>query len=165
MWVLKFHGETYYVNHVDCTVPWSTKETPDNSHTKGSIKVKNCLIQIDDDNCATISVLTKEAEIRIRNNKLGITRIVFSEYSYREIINVLHTSNIKHGPIKSFGGNCSTTYYVTDILKQSDVTFLILKTSGVRVLKSNEAYYKMYDSDEYDEDLDYEELYESSDEE
>ena len=47
MWVLKTHGESYYVNHVDCEIPWSTKETPDNSHTKGSIKVKDCLLKID----------------------------------------------------------------------------------------------------------------------
>ena len=58
MWVLKFHGETYYVNHVECNVPWSTKETPDNPHTKGSIKVKNCLLQINDKNEASISTIT-----------------------------------------------------------------------------------------------------------
>ena len=50
MWVLKTKGESYYVNHVDCNMPWSTKETPDNSHTKGSLKVKDCLLVIDDEN-------------------------------------------------------------------------------------------------------------------
>ena len=49
MWVLKTKGESYYVNHVDCNMPWSTKETPDNSHTKGSLKVKDCLLVIDDE--------------------------------------------------------------------------------------------------------------------
>jgi len=78
MWVVKFHGETYYVNHVDCDVPWSTKETPDNSHTKGSIKVKNVLLTIDDDNCARITTLTFVDKIRLRNQKLGITRIIFN---------------------------------------------------------------------------------------
>lgn len=57
MWVLKTHGETFYVNHVDCRVPWSTKETPNNPHTKGSIKVKNCFLMIDDDQCANITEL------------------------------------------------------------------------------------------------------------
>ena len=57
MWVLKTHGETFYVQHVNCSIPWSTKETPDNNHTKGSIKVKDALLQIDDDNCATLSKL------------------------------------------------------------------------------------------------------------
>ena len=41
MWVLKIKGETYYVNHVECNVSWSTKETPNNDKTKGSIKIKN----------------------------------------------------------------------------------------------------------------------------
>ena len=44
MWVIKAKGESYYVEHVDCMVNWSTKETPDNSHTKGSIKIKDCLL-------------------------------------------------------------------------------------------------------------------------
>jgi len=41
MWVLKTRGETYYVSHVTANVGFSTKETPDNPHTKGSIKFKN----------------------------------------------------------------------------------------------------------------------------
>jgi len=55
MWVIKTHGETYYVNHVSGNIPWSTKETPDSTHTKGSIKFRNCKLIIDDENCATIA--------------------------------------------------------------------------------------------------------------
>lgn len=42
MWVVKCRGDTYYVNHVEVSpgVGFSTKETPDNPHTKGSIKFK-----------------------------------------------------------------------------------------------------------------------------
>ena len=42
MWVLKVKGETFYVSHVTVLphVGFSTKETPDNPHTKGSIKLK-----------------------------------------------------------------------------------------------------------------------------
>jgi len=65
MWVIKTRGETYYVSHVDCSVPWSTKETPDNSHTKGSIKVKDVLLVINDDNEATITKLTVFDKIRL----------------------------------------------------------------------------------------------------
>ena len=54
MWVLKTKGQTFYVNHVNSTVPWSTKETPDNLHTKGSLKFKNANVTIDDLNEATI---------------------------------------------------------------------------------------------------------------
>ena len=45
MWVVKSKGETYYVHHVDVDkgVGFSTKETPDNPHTKGSIKFKGIL--------------------------------------------------------------------------------------------------------------------------
>ena len=42
MWVIKAKGQTYYVNHidVDAGIGVSTKETPDNPHTKGSLKFK-----------------------------------------------------------------------------------------------------------------------------
>ncbi len=48
MWVVKCRGDTYYVNHVEVSpgVGFSTKETPDNPHTKGSIKFKaNLMIE------------------------------------------------------------------------------------------------------------------------
>ncbi len=99
MWVIKFHGETYYVNHVDCSVPWSTKETPDNGHTKGSIKVKNVLVTIDDDNCSTITPLTEVDKIRLRNQKLGITRIIFRYGS--NMHNGLKANEYKHSPFKN----------------------------------------------------------------
>ena len=53
MWVIKCRGDTYYVNHVDVDpgVGFSTKETPDNPHTKGSIKIKGSLsIETDSNN-------------------------------------------------------------------------------------------------------------------
>jgi hypothetical protein len=45
MWVIKHKGVTHYVNHVNVGegVGFSTKETPDNPHTKGSIKFKGKL--------------------------------------------------------------------------------------------------------------------------
>ncbi len=45
MWVIKCRGDTHYVHHVDVSpgVGFSTKETPDNPHTKGSIKIKGYL--------------------------------------------------------------------------------------------------------------------------
>jgi hypothetical protein len=47
MWVLKLKGQTCYVSHVTSTAPWSTKETPDNPHTKGSLKFKRVVVSID----------------------------------------------------------------------------------------------------------------------
>lgn len=55
MWVLKVKGKTLYVNHVECEVPWSTKETPDNPHTKGSIKVKKANLHITESGDAIIT--------------------------------------------------------------------------------------------------------------
>lgn len=47
MWVLKVKGKTHYVNHVDFeNVSFSTKETPDNPSTKGSLKFKNVSLTI-----------------------------------------------------------------------------------------------------------------------
>jgi hypothetical protein len=142
MWVLKTQGETYYVNHVDCELPWSTKETPNNPHTKGSIKVKDCLLQVDESNCAKISKLTIHDEVRLRNQKLGITRVIVKEgqdnWRFRE-------------QIKSIGGACSSTFYITDILDKKHFTMLALAMSNTtfRVLMPNEGYYKVYDDPKY----------------
>lgn len=45
MWVLKHKGKTHYVHHVEFNegIGFSTKETPENSHTKGSIMIKGRL--------------------------------------------------------------------------------------------------------------------------
>ena len=45
MWTVKHKGQTYYVNHMDVLpgIGFSTKETPNNIHTKGSLKIKGSL--------------------------------------------------------------------------------------------------------------------------
>ena len=151
MWVLKTHGESFYVNHVHCKLPWDTKETPDNPATKGSIKIKESLLTIDDENNATISVLTVHDKIRLNNAKKGITRITISGWGGNKLRELLKEKNIKHGPIKSIGGACTTTYYVTDIFNESDVTYLalMLADTDFRKLMPNEGYYRMYDDPKY----------------
>lgn len=43
-WVVKYKGESHYVNHVEFkNVCFSSKETPSNPHTKGSLKFKGKL--------------------------------------------------------------------------------------------------------------------------
>lgn len=42
-WVVKHKGETYYVNHLISNVGFTTKETPDNDHTKGSLMIRGLL--------------------------------------------------------------------------------------------------------------------------
>ena len=145
MWVLKFHGETLYVNHVECQIPWSTKETPDNPHTKGSIKVKDCLLRVNDDNEATISTLTLIDKIRLRNQKLGITRIMFRPSS--EIHKALQKNEYKHSPFKNILGRCATGFVICDLLDRRDLMLAGLKyTKDFRIVKPNESYYQMYDN-------------------
>jgi hypothetical protein len=156
MWVVKTHGETFYVDHVTATLPWSTKETPDNYHTKGSIKFKECLLIINDDNEATISSLSVIDKIRLRNQKLGITRIIF-RYGDR-FHEALKRNEFKHSPFKNVSGGCGTSFVVCDLLKKDEATFAALKyPNAYRILAANEGYYKAYDAPgtyiDEDEDL------------
>ena len=59
MWVIKHKGNTYYVHHLDMSsgVGFSTKETPDSDHTKGSLKFKGRL-KITNDNNMIIATIT-----------------------------------------------------------------------------------------------------------
>jgi hypothetical protein len=57
MWVLKTRGKTFYVNHVNALCPWSTRETPDNDATKGSIRLRNCSLDIDALGVATLKTI------------------------------------------------------------------------------------------------------------
>ena len=165
MWVVKAKGETYYVEHVECTVSWNTKETPDNTHTKGSIKILNCLVTIDDDNCAKIAELTEHDKIRIRNAKRGITRVIIKgSYWVSLLKGKIKDYSIKHGPFKHITGGCSSSFYITDIFDKEAVMMLQLALSDTdfRILKPNEPYYKLYDDPKYKniEVIDRDELYE-----
>jgi len=143
MWVLKTAGETFYVNHVSCEIPWTTKETPNNTHTKGSIKVKDALMRIDGDNNATLSKLTIYDKIRLRNQKLGITRIIFPHGNAMH--NALKQNEFKHSPFKNITGACSSSFVVCDLLDKTEVTFASLKYD-FRILAPNEGYYQAYDN-------------------
>jgi hypothetical protein len=143
MWVLKTHGETYYVSHVNCEVPWSTKETPDNTHTKGSIKVKNVLLVINGDNEATITKLTIYDKIRLRNQKRGYTRVMFSWGG--SMHKALAGNEFKHSTFKNVEGACSSTFVICDMFKAEEVSFAALKYD-FRILMPNETYYRAYDN-------------------
>ena len=154
MWIITTKGTSYYVDHVECNVKWSTRERPDHPSTKGSIKIKDCLLVIDDENTATIYQLSEHDKIRLKNREKGITRII-TEYGSLLKSNLKQT-NIKHGPIKTYGGGCGTLWYITDILKSDHLTMLQIQMGDkIRVLKENEGYYKYYDDpsayDDYDD--------------
>ena len=164
MWIVMAKGETYYVDHVEANLPWTTKETPSNIKTKGAIKFKDCLVTIGDDNCASIRVLTKADEDRIRNQKRGVIRIISDYYRKLEVA----LEGITHGPIKRFSASCSS-YYVVDLLQPDEATMFMLQHSGsnrfFRVLMPNEPFYDAYDDPKIlnysvEEDDDWEDLYE-----
>lgn len=136
-------GETYYVEHVEANIPWTTKETPDNVRTKGAIKFKDCLITIGEDNCARLSVLTKADEARLRNRDRGIVRIITKNLTMLK--NVLTNHEIKFGPIKSIRGSCSGTFYITDISEEEAPLIIVNMPHDVRILMPNEPYYRWYD--------------------
>lgn len=52
-WVIKHKGDTYYVNHLESEVGFSTKETPDSEHTKGSLQFRGKLKVIQDGDTTT----------------------------------------------------------------------------------------------------------------
>ena len=164
MWIVMAKGNTYYVEHVDANLPWTTKETPDNVRTKGAIKFRDCLVTIGEDNCADIRVLTPADSARIRNQELGITRIqIYFASKWQELLDRL---GIKHGPIKRFSGGCGSQYWVTDILNKEDMVMLSLSVENhdwYRIVQPNENLYKMYDDINIKLDPDDDDLYDDED--
>ena len=143
MWVLKSHGVTFYVNHVDAEVAWTTKETPDNNHTKGSLKFKKCKLTIDDNNCAKLSKLSL-LDITLPHPKIVHARIISSFDS--EFHNALMNKEFEHSKIKNVEGTCGTDYIVCDLLDKDEVLIALLKYGrSFRVMAANEAYYRKYD--------------------
>jgi len=160
MWVVKTKGKTYYVNHLEADIPWSTKETPDNEHTKGSIKFKNCLCTIDENNCANLSVLTEEDKIRLVAVPKKPSIIWYEGYS-PDIEEILKDKEVKHQGVLRTSGECTTTKQMAGVYNESDLSLLVLMIPGLRILNENEMYYKQYsnwvanDKNESYEDEDY----------
>lgn len=163
MWVIRTKGKSYYVNHVTSTVSWSTKESVDNPKTKGSIKFKNVLLKIDDENCAELSVLTSVMAARLRALANGYTRVLITAKD--QFVKFLKDHSIAFTPFKTVYGSCGSTFWVCDIKKLEDVTMLKLGLSnGYRILQENEIYYKAYDDPEILKNLDADDYYSESDE-
>lgn len=49
-WVIKTKGRTYYIWHFSSNKPFNTKETPENSSTKGSFLFRGDLTFYEEDN-------------------------------------------------------------------------------------------------------------------
>ena len=78
----------------------------------------------------------------------------------KALIDSLIRSNIPHGTIKTFGGGCSTVWYITELYRPSDLTFLTLTVKNIRKLMPNESYYQDYEDTSRKALPDWEELYE-----
>ena len=112
---------------------------------KGSIKVKDCLLRVDSENSATITTLTFIDKIRLRNQKLGITRVMFRPNS--DIHKALQKNEFKHSPFKNILGRCATGFVICDILDKREMMIASLKyTKDIRIVKPNESYYQEYDN-------------------
>ena len=146
MWVIKTQGKTYYVNHVDSAMPWSTKETPDNPSTKGSIKFKNCHCSIGDDNTAYLRPLTDIDRARIKAKDNGSTRILFSSNRRVHVQSFMEEREIKYSPFVAIHGTCGNGFVICDLLKQDEAVIALLGLAGIiRVLQPNEKYWQAYD--------------------
>ena len=145
MWVIKTHGVTMYVNHVTADMPWSTKETPGNERTKGSIKFKRCKLTIDlADNTATISKLgVMDAWLRHPERRAG--RIIFRQGT--DLHKALKTNEYEHSAIKEVIGSCGSRWAICDIRDEHELTMIALRFVGqFRILAPNESYYVDYDT-------------------
>lgn len=78
----------------------------------------------------------------------------------KALIDSLTNSKITHGSIKTFGGGCSTVWYVTELYNPSDLTLLTLTVNNIRKLMPNETYYQNYEDEDREELPDWDELYE-----
>jgi hypothetical protein len=145
MWVVKAHGVTFYVNHVTADMPWSTKETPGNEKTKGSIKFKKCKLSIDtEDNTATISRLgIADAWLKHPERRAG--RIIFPYGG--KMHRALSEGEFEHSKFKNVEGSCGSSFIICDLLDERELTFAGIKyATYFRILAANEHYYQAYDS-------------------
>lgn len=159
MWVIKTGGKTLYLNHVDCNMGWSTKETPDNPSTKGAIKIKKALLTINDDNEAELRPLTNGDLSRIRANKRNYARIMVTNRK-GEMQEYMKQHSIDHGKVQNVTGSCGSSFQIIDIKKKEDVVLLSMAFNDCyRILQPNEVYYRAYDDPELLARLDADDYY------
>jgi hypothetical protein len=126
-------------------MPWSTKETPGNEKTKGSIKFKKCKLSIDSDNNATISQLgIADAWLEHPERRAG--RILFSYGGAMH--RALMAKEFEHSKFKNVEGSCGSSYVICDLRDERELTFAGIKYANLfRILAPNESYYQAYDGD------------------
>lgn len=157
MWTLKTGGKSYYVEHIDANIPFSTKETPDNSHTKGSIKFKNAHLCIEN-GTARIEPLTNADKARLSGKRLE--RCV-SAYKGK-IIEACEENGLDVPELKHVTGSCGTGFYLFEMEpKDATVLALTLPAYVFRTLAATDPLYARFENHETI-DADYFDLEESS---
>ena len=148
MWIIMAKGKTYYVDHVEANIPWTTKETPNNIRTKGAIKFKNALLRLNDGS-ASIEVLTDEDRERLA--ALLPTRIHFRYKN--EFLWLLQHNGITHGPCMQFAGGCGRNSYVIEIDKDNLTMLAITYPNQFEILTEDSPYYQWYGDDRYGKEV------------
>lgn len=163
MWVVKTKGKTFYVNHVDCNLPWSTKETPNNSHTKGSIKIRDCVLTINPNNCASIDRPTAEQRRRLSGQRNPVRIIYGGVYKYY-LEEAIRRHDIQLVRTLGITGECGNYFLISELANPDDLVILTLAMPphSIRVLTENELYYGLLDQTDQDQIADpYEHTYDS----
>jgi hypothetical protein len=102
------------------------------------------LLRVDENNEATLTELTIYDKFRLRNQRLGITRIMFQPGT--AFHKALQSNEYRHSPFKYIQGACASTFVICDLLERKEVTIAGLKyTNQFRLVKENESYYSEYD--------------------
>lgn len=151
-WCVKTKGKTFYVNHVVCNLPWSTKETPDNHHTKGSIKVRDCVLTIDSENCASMDRPTPEQRRRL-SGKRNPVRIIYGSAYKNNMDTVADRHGINLTRTLGIFGECGNYFLITELGNPDDLMILTLTmpANSIRVLAENEDYYGLLDQTNQDQ--------------
>ena len=154
-WVLKTGGRSWYVNHVSCTLAWDTRETPNNNHTRGSIRVKNALLSIDHSNLAVISELTEQHRQRLHKQKLNYQRLAWMIHNHEHVVNYVEQTGIAHTEIRLvYNPGCGSSWYVCDVINPADVVMLTLALQArLSQVNPNTWQYQGYDSEEDSEEV------------
>jgi len=135
-------GKTYYVDHVEANIPWTTKETPKNVRTKGALKFKNALLRLENGS-AKIDILTEEDKQRL--DALMPVRIAF--HYKNELLWLLKHNGIEHGPCKNFKGHCGGNTFVIEIAKEDLTILALVYPNKFYILNETDIWYNWYEDD------------------
>lgn len=128
MWVIKTRGKTFYLEHISFQgIDFETKETPDNDHTKGSLKFKDVIFSMDHNKQGLITYADPDSMSKANAWRMTHEgKIVLELDEPNEVKAAMKKNGIKHGPFTEVEGSCGSTFQYTYVTKPEDVTLLAL---------------------------------------